>query len=718
MIDASTGVISTIAGNGSNQYGSDNGPALSTGIGQIFGLAVDGNGNVFFADAENNVIRMLVPNGTPCSYIATPAIPATVSAAGGNLQLAVQTGASCPWSFTGAFAALPNWITMPAGASGSGPANATLNVATNGGAARSAILNLNGSQVLVSQAAAAGVCIYALNPAERTLPATGGSASFAVTAPTGCSWSLATPPVWISITSTASGSGNLTVSYQAAANAGGARTGIFNLNPGVAGVAPVPFQVDQNGDVGSTLTSAGSLAHFASGGGWRTTFTLVNTTSTDASAQLNFFNDLDDTATPILSTPVVLPLDIPEFGQTALQASTLQRTLGPGTALALESTGPVDQKGGAQLLTSGGIDGFAVFRYESTRQEAVVPLETRLTQTFLLPFDNTNGYINAVAVSNVSAQSVTLNVSIIDGATGGFKGSHALTLPGFGHQSFLLPTAYPETANSIGTVMFIGPPSGQQISVLGIRVNTKPANTPFTSVPSLVTNSEPNGTFPHFDAGAGWKTSYTLVNTGSSMVNVQLNFFGDNGAPVAPPLSLPQSPATTLTPSISLLRSLAPGTVLLIDSGGTDPTEFKGSTQLISDGNIGAYAVFKNVNSQQEAVVPLETRSAASYLLAFDNTRGYANGVAVSNLTNQAVNVQVRLRYAQTGAPIGPFLLQLQPRQHTSFLLANQFPLTAQHAGTLEFATPFGGQIAVLGIRVNPDGAFTSIPPLQSTTAN
>ena len=36
------------------------------------------------------------------------------------------------------------------------------------------------------------------------------------------------------------------------------------------------------------------------------------------------------------------------------------------------------------------------------------------------------------------------------------------------------------------------------------------------------------------------------------------------------------------------------------------------------------FAIFHQIVTTQEAVVPLETRNASSYLLAFDNTKGGA----------------------------------------------------------------------------------------------
>ena len=58
----SSGLISTIAGNGQWAYSGDGGPALSAAIEHAMGPVVDSNGNVYFADSANNCIRELVVN--------------------------------------------------------------------------------------------------------------------------------------------------------------------------------------------------------------------------------------------------------------------------------------------------------------------------------------------------------------------------------------------------------------------------------------------------------------------------------------------------------------------------------------------------------------------------------------------------------------------------------------------------------------------------------
>jgi hypothetical protein len=89
--------------------------------------------------------------------------------------------------------------------------------------------------------------------------------------------------------------------------------------------------------------------------------------------------------------------------------------------------------------------------------------------------------------------------------------------------------------------------------------------------------------------------------------------------------------------------------------------------------------------------------------------------VAVANLSSQAANINVVLR-DDTGAQIGsPLPIALISNQHKSFVLSSQFPATAGKRGTIEFDTPPGGQISVLGIRFTPpNNALTTIPALAN----
>ena len=60
QVSAATGIITTVAGNGSAGYSGDGGPATSAELNWPCGLAVDPIGNIYIADFDNNVIREVI----------------------------------------------------------------------------------------------------------------------------------------------------------------------------------------------------------------------------------------------------------------------------------------------------------------------------------------------------------------------------------------------------------------------------------------------------------------------------------------------------------------------------------------------------------------------------------------------------------------------------------------------------------------------------------
>lgn len=56
-VNASTGVIQTVAGNGTPGFAGDGGPATTAELNDPFGVFVDPSGNIFIADTDNSVIR-------------------------------------------------------------------------------------------------------------------------------------------------------------------------------------------------------------------------------------------------------------------------------------------------------------------------------------------------------------------------------------------------------------------------------------------------------------------------------------------------------------------------------------------------------------------------------------------------------------------------------------------------------------------------------------
>ena len=331
-----------------------------------------------------------------------------------------------------------------------------------------------------------------------------------------------------------------------------------------------------------------------------------------------------------------------------LRSSSTARVAGPSGA-----SGPPDYD------STGAVDGFAVFHLIPGAQEAVVPMETRNANSYLLAYDNTGGVVLGVALENVSAQAGSIEAVIRDD-TGTQIGTGTIPMLANGHTSFVLSTQYPVTANKRGTIEF-DKPVGGQISVLGIRTTPLGSTTTLTTIPALANVGATGGSIAHLATGNGWQTTFVLVNTGFNAATVHLNFFADvTGVPLSLPLSFPQAGESTTTVASSVDQTVAAGATLLVQSTAplSNPTPTIGSAQLTTNGNVGGFVIFRYNPNGQEAVVPLENRTANAYILAFDNTSGTATGVAINSVSSQSVNVPVIVR-DNTGAQIATDTLNL-----------------------------------------------------------
>ena len=80
-VTVSTGIISTIAGTGTNSYSGDNGAATSATLKYPYGVGLDTAGNVYIADSYNNRIRKVTIS---TGIITTFAGTGTTSYSGDN----------------------------------------------------------------------------------------------------------------------------------------------------------------------------------------------------------------------------------------------------------------------------------------------------------------------------------------------------------------------------------------------------------------------------------------------------------------------------------------------------------------------------------------------------------------------------------------------------------------------------------------------------------
>ncbi len=234
------------------------------------------------------------------------------------------------------------------------------------------------------------------------------------------------------------------------------------------------------------------------------------------------------------------------------------------------------------------------------------------------------------------------------------------------------------------------------------------------------------GSMPHLAAKENWLTTFTLVNKGTAAATARLSFFGapadaSGNGPLALPVTFPQQSAGAgpLLAASFDRTSAANASLIVTTAGPQTPPVQVGSVQLAATGPVDGFAIFHLIPGAQEAVVPMETRNAGSYLLAFDNTGGVVLAVAVANVSAQAANIGIVIR-DDTGTVIGTpgATIALGANGHTAFVVPSEFPVTANKRGTIEFDTPAGGQISMLGIRTTPltssTNTLTTIPALAN----
>ncbi len=165
--------------------------------------------------------------------------------------MTVSAGAGCAWSATSA----QPWITITSGASGSGNGTVNFTVASTNGPGRSGTMTIAGHTFTVNQGQG---CSFSLGTTSASAPAGGVSGTFDVKTADGCGWAANSSTNWLSITAGATGSGNGTVHYTAAANTGPERTGTITAGGQT-------FTVNQS--AGCTYAISPGSQNVASGGG-------------------------------------------------------------------------------------------------------------------------------------------------------------------------------------------------------------------------------------------------------------------------------------------------------------------------------------------------------------------------------------------------------------------------------------------------------------------
>ncbi len=267
--------------------------------------------------------------GITCSYSLSPT-SASAGDTGGANSVAVTAPAGCSWTASSNDA----WLTVTAGASGSGDGTVSYGVAANSSiSSRSGTMTIGGQTFTVTQAGI--TCSYSLSPTSASAGDTGGANSVAVTAPAGCSWTASSNDAWLTVTAGASGSGAGTVSYSVAANSS------ISSRSGTMTIGGQTFTVTQAGITCSYSLSPTSASLTAAGGPGTVAVTAPVGCSWTAASQVSWISVTDASG----SGPGSFSYSAEGQGATTSRTGTI--TLGGQTFTLIESgiTGPAPPGG-------------------------------------------------------------------------------------------------------------------------------------------------------------------------------------------------------------------------------------------------------------------------------------------------------------------------------------------------------------------------------------
>jgi hypothetical protein len=432
----SAGVITTIAGNGLAGFAGDGGPAISAELNGIFAVAVDATGNIYIADRYNYCVRKVTPTGV----ISTIAGNGTNGFSGdGELAISAQ---------------LSDVIDVATDAAGNlfiadysnhrirkvTPAGVISTVAGDGsdplvwyprGLATDVLGNLYFvSTNYVEKLTPSGVISIVAGDGSFGYSGDGGPATSAQLAnPSGVAVDVA---------------GNLYIAdyysfrVRKVSSAGIISTIAGNGTAGSGGdggpatsaqIEPYDVSTDAKGNlyIGDLSYRVRKIEGVASvdaffpqvavGGGYSTLFTLTNTGSDTASGVLTLVdqqgNSLSVNGTLTDSSGVVHPAS---FGDTFAVSVPPGGTIFLSTSLT--ANGPV-RSGWGQLTSSGGLL-TAIATYEnvidSLTQSMVGVLQTQPLQYATIPVDNDRSQSKqlAYAVANPGSQTISMKVALVD----------------------------------------------------------------------------------------------------------------------------------------------------------------------------------------------------------------------------------------------------------------------------------------------------------------
>ena len=219
--------------------------------------------------------------------------------------------------------------------------------------------------------------------------------------------------------------------------------------------------------------------HLAMGGGWDTTIVIVNITNVTTPFTQYFYDEAGN--------PMTVTVRAPD-GSTSM-VNSMQNTLAPGgtvrfTLISSSADAQAGWSGISYDSSQGRLGGYASFRLNvnGTVNEGLVPISAYDDSWFVMPFDNTQGYITALALCNPGNVADNVTITAVD-ANGNKMASETINLAPGAHIAYVITGDghMPSLANAAGALI-VESTNTTTLSGLGIRMNSSFG---FTSIPIM-----------------------------------------------------------------------------------------------------------------------------------------------------------------------------------------------------------------------------------------
>jgi hypothetical protein len=265
-----------------------------------------------------------------------------------------------------------------------------------------------------------------------------------------------TPPYSWSLVSGALPSG-LSLSNSGQISGAPTSVGILSFTTKVVDAASSSATQTFSLTIGSSqsFTSALRVPQIVDGAGWVSRFAITNTDQVPVTFTFQFWGQDGN------------PLPFPILNGTP---GVLTGTLSPGASFFAQSPGTSTtlQEGWAEIASSGQIGVTTIYQFNdgSPRDSIGTEVATLSGNSILMPFDNTQDDVTAVAIANTNATQA-LTVSMLFETDGGAQSTSSVVLPPHTQQTFVTPTLNPAVAGLRGSIKFTAPTA--DIAVVGLE---------------------------------------------------------------------------------------------------------------------------------------------------------------------------------------------------------------------------------------------------------